>query len=969
MKQFFKSNGTTLRLAMGQCSILITLLLVAAFFGLIPNRDQAIIDGRVAVAEAIVSNASIFITRSDLGRMEANLRLVLSRNPEILSAAIRRGEAKAIMIVGDHEANWLVDGDNNSQLVVPIWEGESQWGQIELRFEPLRPQGYLGFMLEPIFLLIAFLSFTCLLLFFLYLRKMLKDLDPSQAVPERVRSALDTMAEGLLVLDAKQNIVLANEAFSTLVQLTREQLFGRKVSRFEWLDGEDKPLSQVNYPWTEALNDSLAQKGRTIKLRLPGNSNRTFLTNCSPVLGSDDKAGGVLISFDDITELEEKEQQLRISKLEAEQANQAKSDFLANMSHEIRTPMNAIMGFTEVLKRAYSNRNSDKVQGDSLQYLNTIANSSQHLLELINDILDLSKVEAGQVEVETLPCSLHSIIHDVIQVMRVRAQEKNLSLEFIPEGDFPATIQSDPGRLRQILTNLIGNAIKFTEQGGVKVVTRLVSGGKDSIIEVDVLDTGIGMTEQQTSAIFSPFVQADSSITRRFGGTGLGLTISKRFAEALGGDIVVSSEQGAGSCFKTRITAGDISGVSLLSPEQMTAANKLEETHSHGRWLFKPAKTLVVDDGVENRELLSVVLTEVGLAIDTADNGLQALEALDKQRYDLVLMDVQMPVMDGFTAVAKMRQQGLQIPVVALTADAMKGAREKCLQAGYSGYMSKPINIEKLLAMVAQELGGQWQDDVELEDAVESDSTIPTLTAESNDASTAIDNSPIVSSLWANKKYQAIVSKFVQRLQQQLNTIEIAVQQNDYKTLQDLGHWLKGSAGSVGFHQFDEPGKSLEDFAKQQNSAGLEAILVRIKHLALRVQAGINDTEPAVVPRQTAPAPQVTSSNHQLAGTITSSLIGNPKLRPIIERFVTRLESQLQAIDEAVEQQDFVRVGDLAHWLKGSAGTAGFGVFTEQAAELELQAKQQSVEQVKAIMKTIRALFERIEKTEVNDTV
>ncbi|WP_169335599.1 hybrid sensor histidine kinase/response regulator [Dasania marina] len=964
MKQFFKSNGTTLRLAMGQCSILITLLLVAAFFGLIPNRDQAIIDGRVAVAEAIVSNASIFITRSDLGRMEANLRLVLSRNPEILSAAIRRGEAKAIMMVGDHEANWLVDGDNNSQLVVPIWEGESQWGQIELRFEPLRPQGYLGFMLEPIFLLIAFLSFTCLLLFFLYLRKMLKDLDPSQAVPERVRSALDTMAEGLLVLDAKQNIVLANEAFSTLVQLTREQLFGRKVSRFEWFDGEDQPLIQANYPWTEALNDSLAQKGRTIKLRLPDNSNRTFLTNCSPVLGNDDKAGGVLISFDDITELEEKEQQLRISKLEAEQANQAKSDFLANMSHEIRTPMNAIMGFTEVLKRAYSNRNSDKVQGDSLQYLNTIANSSQHLLELINDILDLSKVEAGQVEVETLPCSLHSIIHDVIQVMRVKAQEKNLSLEFIPEGDFPATIHSDPGRLRQILTNLIGNAIKFTEQGGVKVVTRLVSGGKDSIIEIDVLDTGIGMTEQQASAVFSPFVQADSSITRRFGGTGLGLTISKRFAEALGGDIVVSSEQGAGSCFKTRITAGDVSGVSLLSPEQMTTANKLEETHNHGRWLFKPAKILVVDDGVENRELLSVVLTEVGLAIDTADNGLQALEALDEQHYDLVLMDVQMPVMDGFTAVATMRQQGLQIPVVALTADAMKGAREKCLQAGYSGYMTKPINIEKLLELVAAELGGQWQDDND------SDVTIPTLATENSDVeSIATDDSPIVSSLWANKKYQTIVNKFVQRLQQQLNTIETAVQKNEYKTLQDLGHWLKGSAGSVGFHQFNEPGKALEDFAKQQDNAGLEATLARIKKLTQRVQAGISDTEPAVVPRQAAPASHVTSSNHQPVGEVTSSLIGNPKLRPIIERFVMRLEAQLHAMDAAVEQHDFVRVADLAHWLKGSAGTAGFGVFTEQAAELELQAKQQSVEQVKAIMKTIRALFERIGKAEVNDTV
>lgn len=992
LRRFFANNATTMRLAMGQSGLLITLLVVAAFLGLVPERTTAVIEGRAALAEAIATNSSIFITRADLRRMEANLRLVHERNPQILSAAIRNAEQKVLATVGEHETHWREQqNSNNTQLTVPIWEGEKRWGQVELRFEPLQPAGALAFIQQPVFVLIAFLASVSYVVFFFYLRKMLKDLDPSQAIPDRVRSALDTIAEGLLVLDAKQNIVLANEAFASLVKLAPGDLLGQNVSIFDWRDAAGHALNQQHYPWRAALTQCQTQKSQTLRLMLDGNHHCTFLSNCSPVLTDSNKAGGVLVSFDDITELEEKEQQLRQSKLQAEQANQAKSDFLANMSHEIRTPMNAIMGFTQVLKRAYNNRSSDTLQDDSLHYLNTIANSSKHLLDLINDILDLSKVEAGQIDVESIPCSLHAIIHDVIHILQVKAQQKAISLTFTPESDLPETIHSDPARLRQILTNLVGNAIKFTDQGGVKIVTRLSADKAPSTITIEVVDSGIGMTEQQASSVFSPFVQADSSITRRFGGTGLGLSISKRFAEALGGSLTVSSELGLGSTFSVTVPIGDISGVVMLTPQQLLVHSTDQGERAQGHWLFAPAKVLVVDDGAENRELLQVVLSELGLQVSTAGNGQQGLDSLDNDIADLVLMDVQMPVMDGYTAVAKIRERGWTMPVIALTAHAMKGIEQRCLKAGYSGYMSKPINIESLTQQLADYLGAQWLQDDDIADgqvsadttsvgAEQAATTIPqpattTPQPEEGVSTTTLQSptepaprahidpatlTPIVSSLPIDKpKFRAVVCKFVERLQQQLVEIDNALAQRQFAKLKDFGHWLKGSGGSVGFAVFNQPGLALETLAKQRDYAGLVDVVAGIKELAQRVEAGLPH-EARVTQEVLSAASDDQSSRSKMPETVSSSLMNSPKLRPIIEAFVTRLAARLDELDAVVDQHNFSEVADLAHWLKGSAGTAGFDGFTPLACELEQCAKAQQLEKIRSTVASIRDMFERI---------
>ena len=974
LARFYQDHATTMRIAMGQCSVLITLLLLAAFFGLIPDRDRAVIEGRASLAEAIASNSSIFITRADLRRMEANLRLVLSRNPDILSAAVRHADEGAVVTVGEHTDHWLVEGDPNTQLVVPIWEGEKRWGQMEMRFTPIAPTGPLGFFLQPVNLLIGFIAIASFFAFFLYLRKMLKDLDPSQAIPDRVRSALDTMAEGLLVLDAKQNIVLANEAFSSIVGVSAGKLLGQKASSFTWFNMDDSPMERADFPWSRALKESLPQRNEPVRLLIGDDHSRTFQTNCSPVLTNENKAGGVLISFDDITELEEKEKQLIQSKQEAEQANQAKSDFLANMSHEIRTPMTAIMGFTEVLKREYSKRGSSGVDADNLRYLNTIGSSSQHLLDLINDILDLSKVEAGRVEVEQVLCSVHWIIQDVIQVMRERAEEKGLTLEYVPNGPLPETIQSDPARLRQILINLIGNAIKFTERGSVEVTTCLVEGGTEPMMSIGVIDSGIGMTSTQTQSVFSAFVQADSSITRRFGGTGLGLSICKRFAEALGGGVAVSSEAGKGSVFTVTIPAGQIKGATLLSPEQLTAHGQSLKPRENGRWVFQSADVLVVDDSLENRELLTLVLEGLGLNITTACDGAEALDALARRSFELVVMDVSMPVMDGYTAVGKMREQGLTLPVIALTAHAMIGSEERCVEAGYSGYLSKPINFDQLAERLALDLECSFVDDEaepaprELIEAVNSHSGASYDQRSSAGVFGENIDTPILSSLASSgDRYQSIILRFVDRLQQQILAIEQALQKQDFARLEDLGHWLKGSAGSVGFHDFDEPGQELEAGAIRKDKAALDRVVPIISQLGERVAAAYQ------AGAAVEPAAQVSSragGDTELAAlpeVVKSSMMADARFKPLIEKYVRRLPAQLNRLDQALDSKDLDAVADWAHWLLGSAGTLGLNEFTEPATRLQVVARTGQYESINIQVRIIKTLIERIELTEAGE--
>jgi signal transduction histidine kinase/CheY-like chemotaxis protein len=409
----------------------------------------------------------------------------------------------------------------------------------------------------------------------------------------------------------------------------------------------------------------------------------------------------------------ERTSQLEQARLEAERAGRAKSEFLANMSHEIRTPMTAILGFADLLAETVG---CPSASDSHYQYLGTIRRNGEHLLQITNDILDVSKIEAGKLEVETIPLELTHVVNEVLALMRVRAHSKGLSLEPFFDGEIPKTIQSDPVRLRQILLNLIGNAIKFTKTGRVQMVISYVK--QHGIVRFDVVDTGIGMSSDQVNNLFRPFVQADNTTTRQFGGSGLGLHISKQLAELLGGELQVTSTLGTGSTFSVSLPIGPWNNADLVAPCEAQSAvydtrdsgldSDAKPFHSLSNAPLQGTKILFAEDGLDNQKLISHILRKAGADVLIVENGKLAIEQLtddatlegnflDPLPFDLLLTDMQMPEMDGYSTARFLRDRGCSIPIIALTANAMSDDSGNCLESGCDDYTTKPIHRENLI--------------------------------------------------------------------------------------------------------------------------------------------------------------------------------------------------------------------------------------------------------------------------------
>jgi PAS domain S-box-containing protein len=514
------------------------------------------------------------------------------------------------------------------------------------------------------------------------------------AAEEQFRDVMEGVADALMVFDTEGALRLVNPATERLFGVSSDELLGAKVQ--ELLNLSDP---QATDTWSRLLaTDRTAKpwRGQAVARRNDGGNVAVEIVLSE--LHREERSYWIA-TIRDMSELTSLNHSLERLKSEADASNQAKSEFLANMSHEIRTPMTAILGYVELLR--------DELQNPRhVEAMNTIQRNADFLLEIINDVLDLSKIEARKFEIQPANFSPLSLTEEIASLMAVAAQTKGIRLITNYETQIPESIESDPKRLREILINLVGNAIKFTDQGEVRLSVALREHATGPQLTFAVRDTGIGMSPDEVMQVFQPFWQVNSATGRRAGGTGLGLTISKHLAELLGGSIEVESRQGSGSTFRLTLPTGSLVGVTLIEPSEHTVEVRVNS--GNGDALPQLAcRVLAVDDRRDNQLLIKEILRKAGAVVTVASDGRTAIDLITKantdgEAFDVVLMDMHMPELDGYAATTELRAQGHRLPIIALTASAMKGDHERCLEVGCDDYLPKPIDFRRLVELVAR---------------------------------------------------------------------------------------------------------------------------------------------------------------------------------------------------------------------------------------------------------------------------
>ncbi len=632
----------------------------------------------------------------------------------------------------------------------------------------------------------------------------------TEEVLKKLSTAVEQSPASIIITDKNGNIEYVNPEFEHITGYTKHEVIGKNPSILKsgYISAET-----YTHLW-KTITKGKIWRGELQNRKKNGGLYWEFASIC-PIKNDAGKVTHFIAVKENISLLKFREDELRSAKEMADTANRAKSEFLANMSHEIRTPMNAIIGIGHLLKKT-------SLSKEQQEYLSSLQSSSTNLLGVINDILDFSKIEAGKVDIQSTEFCLNDIVQNISNLITPLAREKNLTLRISMPDTIPNTLTGDPLRLGQVLTNLVGNAVKFTDQGEIRVSIEILEQKSTQIqLQFTIMDTGIGIAPEQQQRLFQPFTQADSSLTRRYGGTGLGLTISRQLVEMMGGKIRVESEPDKGSRFIFTAIFG-LAATNPVTPEPPTRIKPSSQLES--------AHVLLVEDDRLNQIVAQRLLEHYGVQVSIAENGLAAVEAVKQQPFDLVLMDIQMPEMNGYQATAEIRKDHhiKRLPIIAMTAHAMVGEREKCLAAGMDDHLPKPFKPDELKQLLIQ-----W---------IPSKSTTEKIAAaESSKAEIRANLERLISHM-SEKSAIDPLDAVLKLVPERLDKLTQALTDNDWKSAKSQAHKLRGSLNIYGSKRLTELLTSIDSGADLNPKA--ESIAKDLKtefELALKLVQEIRD--------------------------------------------------------------------------------------------------------------------------------
>jgi PAS domain S-box-containing protein len=627
--------------------------------------------------------------------------------------------------------------------------------------------------------------------------------EESRRTSERYYQCIvDTASEGIWIVDAEDRTVFMNQRAGAMFGYRVEEILGK--SPLEFIEGEA----------AEQVRQGLQRRRRghsdryEVCLQRRNGDELWVLISGAPLYDEENRYCGTLAMVTDVTALKRTERETLLAKQEAEAASRAKSDFMAYVSHELRSGMTGILGYAELLLR------DTPLESDLHQHAETIHRGGLLLLDVVNEMLDWSAIEAGRLPLYPTECSPASILEEVVGLLRQQAAEKCLALDARCEGALPETVHTDPRRLRQILVNLVGNAIKYTTHGSVCTVLRCAAAPEGARrLEIEVRDTGSGLTSEELAKLFTPYVRLGGAMASDVPGTGLGLVISQRLAQLLGGEIRVSSTPGQGTCFT--LTIPWETSEAIAAPRGPSLRPEGPPSPTPSGLIRLPRQVLVIEDQPEVRKLLRLVLKRAGLVVHLAENGSVGYERIVSAEetgrpYGAVLLDMHMPGPDGYETVRRLRRENRRVPIVALTASAAPGDREKCLLAGCDRYLAKPVKTQELLAILGEYLPASKETDEPR--------------AKPNDPE-SVESCLVESDYLTCQQRCQLIKDFLARLHQLAADLDAAESRRDESQVLELAHQIAGASAFYGLPRLASLARQVECVAGQASHPELETLV------------------------------------------------------------------------------------------------------------------------------------------------